>query len=127
MAHHLNLEVVAGESAAGDAIAQAMMHVSTSLGDPLDACLVHREEIAPGLRIVGPAVSGRRVALVVGLRVTGPNVSRTIEILREAGAEVVAVIALVDNGTRMHLVAREAGLPYRGAIGLEQLGVADLA
>ncbi len=52
---------------------------------------------------------------------TGGSVMTAVEALREAGAEVVAVVVIVDRGARAAIEA--AGLPYRAAYELSDLGL----
>jgi orotate phosphoribosyltransferase len=52
---------------------------------------------------------------------TGGSVLTAVEALREADAEVVGVAVLVDRGAES--AVREAGLDYRAAYQLEDLGL----
>jgi orotate phosphoribosyltransferase len=46
-----------------------------------------------------------------------------VEALREAGAEVVGVAVIVDRGTGAREVIEAAGVPYRYAYDLADLGL----
>ena len=48
-----------------------------------------------------------------------------MEALREAGAEVVGVAVIVERGARPRV--REAGLPFRAAYELSDLGLGEPA
>jgi orotate phosphoribosyltransferase len=52
---------------------------------------------------------------------TGGSPLTAVEALREAGAEVVAVATIVDRGAASAIA--EAGLPYRTAYSLGDLGL----
>jgi orotate phosphoribosyltransferase len=86
---------------------------------------VRKQGKAHGLqrRIEGPDVAGRRVLAVEDTSTTGGSVLTAVEALREAGADVVAVAVIVDRGTVAAQKVREAGLEYRYALGLADLGL----
>jgi orotate phosphoribosyltransferase len=52
---------------------------------------------------------------------TGGSVLTAVEVLREAGAEVVAVAVIVERGAAP--AVQKAGLPYRTAYFLADLGL----
>jgi orotate phosphoribosyltransferase len=85
--------------------------------------VVRKEGKAHGLqrRIEGPDVAGRRVLAVEDTSTTGSSVMAAVDALREAGAEVVGVAVIVDRGAGD--VVREAGLEYRAAYSLADLGL----
>lgn len=111
---------VGGLTLGADPVATAMMHAP---GDRIDAFVVRKEGKAHGLqrRIEGPDVAGRRVLAVEDTSTTGSSVMTAVEALREAGAEVVGVAVIVDRGAGD--AVREAGLDYRAAYSLEDLGL----
>ena len=100
-----------------------MMHAAAARGRRLDAFVVRKSEKQHGLqrRIEGPDVAGRRVLAVEDTSTTGGSVMTAVEALREAGAEVVAVLVIVDRGARGAIEA--AGLPYLAAYELTDLGL----
>ena len=55
---------------------------------------------------------------------TGGSVLTAVEALREAGAEVVGVAVIVDRDTGAREAIEAAGLPYRFAVSLADLGLA---
>jgi orotate phosphoribosyltransferase len=127
------LEVIAGwdVAAAGgltmgaDPVAFAMMHAAHTRGEALDAFVVRKEGKAHGLqrRIEGPDVAGRRVVAVEDTSTTGGSVLTAVEALREAGADVVGVAVIVDRDTGAREAVERAGLEYRHAYGLSDLGL----
>jgi orotate phosphoribosyltransferase len=121
----LDVDAVGGLTLGADPVATAMLHVAASRGRRLDAFVVRKQGKAHGLqrRIEGPDVSGRRVLAVEDTSTTGGSVLTAVEALREAGAEVVAVAVIVDRGTVAAQKVREAGLEYRYALGLTDLGL----
>jgi orotate phosphoribosyltransferase len=119
----LEYDVVGGLTMGADPVAAAMLHAS---GGRLDAAVVRKEGKAHGLqrRIEGPDVAGRRVLAVEDTSTTGGSVLAAVEAFREAGAEVVAVAVIADRSTGAAERLAEAGLEYRCAYGLDELGLA---
>lgn len=121
-----DVEAAGGLTMGADPVAAAMLHAAAAQGRPLDAFVVRKEGKAHGLqrRIEGPDVAGRRVVAVEDTSTTGGSVLTAVEALREAGADVVGVAVIVDRGTGAREVVEAAGLPYRAAYGLADLGLA---
>ena len=116
----LHYDAVAGLTLGADPVATAMMHAK---GRPLDAFVVRKQGKAHGLqrRIEGPDVAGRHVLAVEDTSTTGSSVLAAVDALREEGAEVVAVAVIVDRGAGE--AVRRAGLEYRAALTLADLGL----
>ena len=114
---------VGGLTLGADPVATAMLHASADRGERIDAFVVRKEGKAHGLqrRIEGPDVTGRRVLAVEDTSTTGSSVMAAVDALREAGAEVVGVAVIVDRGAGD--AVREAGLDYRAAYSLADLGL----
>ena len=121
----LQVDAVGGLTLGADPVATAMLHAAASRGRRLDAFVVRKEGKAHGLqrRIEGPDVAGRRVLAVEDTSTTGSSVLTAVEALREAGADVVAVAVIVDRATGSAERVAEAGLEYRYALGLADLGL----
>jgi orotate phosphoribosyltransferase len=121
-----DFEAVGGLTLGADPVATAMLHAAGAEGDRLDAFVVRKAEKAHGLqrRIEGSPVEGRRVLAVEDTSTTGGSVLTAVEALREAGAEVVGVAVIVDRGTGARETIEAAGLPYRFAVSLADLGLA---
>lgn len=120
----LNYEAVGGLTLGADPVATAMMHAAAKRGQALDAFVVRKAEKAHGLqrRIEGPDVKGKRVLAVEDTSTTGGSVMTAVEALREAGAIVVGVAVIVERGAAPKIA--EAGLEYRAAYQLSDLGLA---
>lgn len=121
----LDFDAVGGLTLGADPVATAMLHTAAARGRRLDAFVVRKQGKAHGLqrRIEGPDVAGRRVLAVEDTSTTGGSVLTAVEALREAGAEVVAVAVIVDRATGSAERVAEAGLEYRYALGLADLGL----
>ncbi|MER5700630.1 orotate phosphoribosyltransferase [Micromonospora sp. NPDC002296] len=116
-------DAVGGLTLGADPVALAMLHAASTADRSVDAFVVRKAGKAHGLqrRIEGPDVAGRRVLAVEDTSTTGGSVLTAVEALREAGAEVVGVAVIVDRGAGD--AVRAAGLPYRAAYTLADLGL----
>ena len=119
----LDYEAVGGLTLGADPVATAMMHVAGLKGRKLDSFVVRKAEKAHGLqrRIEGPDVKGKKVLAVEDTSTTGGSVLTAVEALKEAGAIVVAVAVIVERGAAPKV--KEAGLEYRAAYQLSDLGL----
>ena len=119
----LNYDAVGGLTLGADPVATAMMHTAAKQGKKLDAFVVRKAEKAHGLqrRIEGPDVNGKRVLAVEDTSTTGGSVLTAVEALNEAGAIVVGVAVIVERGASPKI--KEAGLEYRAAYQLSDLGL----
>ena len=116
-------EAVGGLTLGADPVATAIMHVAAQHGKRVDSFVVRKAEKAHGLqrRIEGPDVKGRRVVAVEDTSTTGGSVLTAVEALREAGAIVVGVAVIVERGAKQAIL--DAGLEYRSAFSLNELGL----
>jgi orotate phosphoribosyltransferase len=119
----LRYDAVGGLTLGADPVAAAMLHAAAGQGRALDAFVVRKTEKAHGLqrRIEGPDVAGRRVLAVEDTSTTGASVLTAVDVLREAGADVVGVAVLVERGARDRVTQR--GLPFRAVYDVGDLGV----
>lgn len=120
-----DFEAVGGLTLGADPVAVAMLHDAAGSGRRLDAFVVRKESKAHGLqrRIEGTEVAGRRVLVVEDTSTTGGSVMTAVEAVREAGGEIVGVAVIVDRDTGAREKIEAAGLPYRYAVGLSDLGL----
>lgn len=119
----LQYDAVGGLTLGADPVATSLLHAAAHQGRRLDAFVVRKSEKQHGLqrRIEGPDVAGRRVLAVEDTSTTGGSVMTAVDALRDAGAEVVAVVVIVDRGAREAIEA--AGIPYLAAYERSDLGL----
>ena len=117
---------VGGLTLGADPIANAMLHQGVASGRPYDAFVVRKEpkDHGRGRQIEGADVAGKRVIVVEDTSTTGQSALKAVEVLRAAGAEVVAVAVIVDRNTGSREAIEAAGLQYLWAISLDDLGLA---
>lgn len=121
----LDFDAVGGLTLGADPVATAMLHARAADGGRLDVFVVRKEAKAHGMqrRIEGAEVAGRRVLVVEDTSTTGGSALTAVDAVREAGGEVVAVAVVVDRNTGSAERVQEAGLEYRYAVGLDDLGL----
>ena len=122
----LEFDAVGGLTLGADPVATAMLHARATAGGRLDAFVVRKAGKAHGLqqRIEGPSIEGRRVLVVEDTSTTGSSPLEAARAAQEAGATVVAVATIADRATGAADVFADAGLEYRHAFGLADLGFA---
>lgn len=120
-----DFDAVGGLTLGADPVATAMLHAAAASGRGVDAFVVRKTEKRHGLqrRIEGPSVAGRRVVALEDTSTTGTSVLTAVDALRDAGAEMVGVAVIVDRGAGD--AVRSAGLAYRSAFTLADLGRVD--
>ncbi|MGO3320156.1 MAG: orotate phosphoribosyltransferase [Microbacterium gubbeenense] len=116
---------VGGLTLGADPIANAVMHATAASDRPLDAFVVRKEpkDHGRGRQIEGAEVEGKRVVVLEDTSTTGQSALKAVEALKKAGAEVVAVAVIVDRLTGARAAIEEAGLEWRAAIDLGDLGL----
>jgi orotate phosphoribosyltransferase len=116
-------DAVGGLTLGADPVATSMLHAAAAAGQKLDAFVVRKATKAHGMqrRIEGPDIAGRRVLVVEDTSTTGGSPLTAVEAAREAGADVVGVAVIVDRGAGDAI--RAAGLEYRAAYTLDDLGL----
>ncbi|WP_433675113.1 orotate phosphoribosyltransferase [Microbacterium gorillae] len=117
---------VGGLTLGADPIANAVMHASSESEAPLDAFVVRKEpkDHGRGRQIEGAEVEGKDVVVVEDTSTTGQSALKAVEVLRAAGANVVAVAVVVDRKTGAQAAIEAEGLEWRSAIDLDDLGLA---
>lgn len=116
---------VGGLTLGADPVAVAMLHAAAAEGQRLDAFVVRKAGKEHGLqrRIEGTDVAGRRVLVVEDTSTTGGSVMTAVEAVREAGGDIIGVATIVDRDTGARQTIEAAGLPYRYAVSLADLGL----
>lgn len=120
-----DFDAVGGLTLGADPVAVAMLHHAAADQRRLDAFVVRKEAKVHGMQrqIEGTQIAGRRVLVVEDTSTTGGSVMQAVQAVQEAGAEVVGVAVIVDRDTGAKERIEAAGLPYRYAIGLADLGL----
>lgn len=122
----LDAVAVGGLTLGADPIANSVLHASVGTDRPVDAFVVRKEpkDHGRGRQIEGADVAGRRVVVLEDTSTTGQSALKAVEALRREGAEVVAVAVIVDRKTGAQQAIEDAGLQWRSAFDLDDLGLA---
>ncbi|GAA1766567.1 MAG TPA: orotate phosphoribosyltransferase [Tetrasphaera sp.] len=122
----LDFDAVGGLTLGADPVATSMLHAAAAAGERLDAFVVRKAGKAHGLqqRVEGPSIAGRRVLIVEDTSTTGASPLDAADAARDLGAEVVAVATIADRATGAAEKFAAAGLAYRHAFSLTDLGLA---
>lgn len=119
------ISAVGGLTMGADPVGTAVMQRSVLRGTPVDAFVVRKEAKKHGMgrRVEGPEVAGKKVIAVEDTSTTGGSVLTAVEALREAGADVVAVVVVMDRNTGAKERVEEQGIPYLAALTTADLGL----
>ncbi|MYM18767.1 orotate phosphoribosyltransferase [Brevibacterium sp. 5221] len=119
------VSAVGGLTMGADPVGTAAMQRSVLRGAPVDAFVVRKEAKKHGMgrRVEGPDVAGRKVVAVEDTSTTGGSVLTAVQALREAGAEVVAVVVVMDRSTGAKERVEAEGIPYLAALTTADLGL----
>ncbi len=122
----LPVDAVGGMSIGADPIAGAMAALAASQGHQLDAFIVRKEPKSRGTRrqVEGPLPEGARVVIIEDVITTGGSSMAAIEAVeREAQAEVLCVVAMVDRlqGAEENLARHDVAL--RSLFTIRDLGI----
>jgi orotate phosphoribosyltransferase len=95
--------------------------VSMETGLPL--VLVRKEPKGYGTskQIEGHLVQGDRVTLIEDVVTTGGDSLRSAQVLRDAGADIISLLVVIDRGEGGEDNIRTAGIPYRPLFRIEDL------
>jgi orotate phosphoribosyltransferase len=108
-----NVDAVGGLTLGADPVSYAIAYASALAGRPVRAFTVRKEAKTHGTGrlIEGPFRSGDRVVVVEDVITTGGSALRAIDAVRQAGAEVVGVLAVVDREEGGREAIEAAGVP----------------
>ncbi len=116
---------VGGLTLGADPIAYAIAHAARLEGKKLDAFTVRKQAKTHGAgrRIEGCLDAGDPVVIIEDVITTGRSALEAIDAVREAGAKVLGVLAVIDReeGGLAHIEA--AGVPVATLVAVSELGV----
>jgi orotate phosphoribosyltransferase len=113
------LDYVGGLEMGAVPLAGAIAQLSWLKGHPIAAFFVRKKPKEHGARLAveglakGESLEGKRVVIVEDVTTTGGSALKAVEAVREAGAEVVLVLTMVDRDEGATETFAQAGLPFR--------------
>lgn len=115
---------IGGLTMGADPVALVIAAVAATRGRALKAFSVRKEvkDHGGGGRIAGALDAGDKVVITEDAVTRGTSPMEAVEVVREAGAEPVLVLALVDRGGTCGAMADAAGVPFRALVTAPDLG-----
>ena len=122
----LPVDAVGGMAIGADPITGAVLAAAAAQGKPLRGFMVRKEPKQRGTmkQVEGPLRQGDKVAIIEDVITTGGSSLKAIEaVRREAGAEVLCVVAMVDRlqGARENLASE--GIELRSIFTIRDFGI----
>ena len=99
MIRHLNVDAVGGPTIGADPMATAVSLAGYHAGQSIDAFIVRSDRKRHGTmkQIEGPILPGSRVVIVDDTVTSGNSLLDAAEAAKEAGCEVVKIVAILDR------------------------------
>lgn len=112
----VSVAAVAGVELGGCPLASAVAHTSASEAPPIDAVYIRKSTKDHGTRKLLEGADrlapGSPMVIVEDTVTTGGSTLRALDAVKEAGFEVVAVVAVVDRLEGGASAIRDAGVPF---------------
>ena len=125
------LEVIPGEATAiggltvgADPVAYGVAAVAATRGGHLKSFTVRKESKDHGVagRLAGALESGDKVVITEDAVTRGTSIFEAVDVVTELGAEVVAILTVVDRGGTCGDMAAERGIPFHALVTAPDLG-----
>jgi orotate phosphoribosyltransferase len=115
---------IGGLTMGADPVAFCAAAVAATKGRALKAFSVRKEvkDHGGGRRIAGALDPGDRVVITEDAVTRGTSPLEALDVVREAGAVPVLVLAVVDRGGTCAAMARAKGVPFRALVTATDLG-----
>jgi orotate phosphoribosyltransferase len=119
-----DVTAIGGMTMGADPVAFITAAVAATRGRALKAFSVRKEakDHGGGGRIAGALDPGDRVVVTEDTVTRGTTFLEAVHVIREAGAEVVLAVAVVDRGGRAKALLGGEGVPFRALLGAPDLG-----
>lgn len=119
-----DVTAIGGLTMGADPVAFGIAAVAATQGRDLRSFSVRKEAkgYAVGGRIAGALQAGDRVVVTEDTVTRGSSSLAAVEAVREAGATVVMVLAVVDRGGTCGQWCERAGIPFVALVTAKQLG-----
>lgn len=112
------VDMVGGLEMGAVPMAAAVAAISGAQDRPLPAYFVRKQTKEHGTQALieglapGETMTGRRVVVLEDVTTTGGSALKAVDVLKEAGAEIVLVLTLVDRQEGARAACTEAGIGF---------------
>jgi len=115
---------IGGPTVGADPVAYGVAAIGATRGRPLRSFTVRKEAKDHGVtgRIAGALVPGDRVVITEDTVTRGASPLEAVRVVRELGAEVVGVVAVVDRGGACAALLAAEGIPFTPLVTALDLG-----
>ena len=115
---------IGGLTMGADPVAFVTAGVAAARGRPLKAFSVRKEakDHGTGGRVAGALDPGDKVVVTEDTVTRGTSLLEAAHVVRDAGAEVVLLVAVVDRGGTVEAMAAAEGFPFRTVLTAPDLG-----
>jgi len=115
---------IGGLTMGADPVAFVTAGVAATRGRPLKAFSVRKEakDHGTGGRVAGVLDPGDKVVVTEDTVTRGTSLLEAAHVVRDAGAEVVLLVAVVDRGGTVEAMAAAEGFPFRTVLTAPDLG-----
>lgn len=122
-ARHWQPRALGGLTLGADPVAYAIAHAAHQAGVGLDAFTVRKQvkQHGTGRRIEGCFTPGDPVVVVEDVITTGHSALEAIEVVRDAGGQVLGVLALVDREEGGRSAIESAGVSVEPLVAVSEL------
>jgi len=113
------IDYVGGLEMGAVPIAGAIAQLSFMRGHPIQAFFVRKKPKEHGAKLTveglakGESLKGKRVVIVEDVTTTGGSALKAVDVVREAGGDIVFVLTMVDREEGAADTFKEAGLSFR--------------
>ncbi|MBV8463969.1 MAG: orotate phosphoribosyltransferase [Acidimicrobiales bacterium] len=115
---------IGGLTMGADPVAFVTAAVAAERGHPLNAFSVRKEakDHGAGGRIAGALDPGDKAVITEDAVTRGTSLLEAARAVREAGAEPVLLVAVIDRGGTVEAMAAAEGIPFRALLTAPELG-----
>ena len=115
---------IGGLTVGADPVAYGVAAVAATRGRRLRSFTIRKESKDHGVtgRLAGPLRAGDKVVVTEDTVTRGTSLFEAVDVVRQLGAEVVLIMALVDRGGTCAAMAADAGIAYRPLVTAIDLG-----
>jgi len=115
---------IGGLTVGADPVAYGVAAVGATRGRRLRSFTIRKESKDHGVtgRLAGPLRASDKVVVTEDTVTRGTSLFEAVDVVRQLGAEVVLIMALVDRGGTCAAMAADAGIAYRPLVTAIDLG-----